>query len=126
MEIGKNLAKLLIPGSIVALRGTLGAGKTTFVKGIAQGLDISDEITSPTYTIISEYEGNIDLYHMDLYRIDSFEEFELLGTEDFMYSNNITIIEWSEKISEYLPDNTINIDIIIMANKNRQFEIVGV
>ena len=90
------------------------------------GLDIPDEITSPTYTIISEYTGKINLFHMDLYRIDSLEEFELLGTDEFMFDNNITIIEWSEKISEYLPDNTIIIDISILPDKKRQLKIEGI
>lgn len=89
------------------------------------GLDITDEITSPTYTIISEYPGKIDLFHMDLYRIDSFEEFEMLGTDEFMFDNNITIIEWSEKISDYLPDNTIIVDISILPDKKRQLNIEG-
>ncbi|MCK5672881.1 MAG: tRNA (adenosine(37)-N6)-threonylcarbamoyltransferase complex ATPase subunit type 1 TsaE [Spirochaetales bacterium] len=126
IEIGKDLAKKLIPGNIIALRGTLGSGKTTLVKGIAIGLDITDEITSPTYTIISEYTGKINLFHMDLYRIDSIEEFELLGTDEFMYDKNITIIEWSEKISEYLPENTIIVDISILPGKNRKIEIEGI
>ena len=104
----------------------MGAGKTTLVKGIALGLDISDEITSPTYTIVSEYNGKIDLYHMDLYRIDSIEEFEMLGTDEFMYANNITVIEWSEKISELLPDNTIIINITILPDKARKIEIEGI
>lgn len=104
----------------------MGAGKTTLVKGIALGLDIRDEITSPTYTIVSEYTGQIDLYHMDLYRIDSLEEFEMLGTDEFMYANNITVIEWSEKISELLPDNTISINITILPDKKRKIEIEGI
>ncbi|MDA3938640.1 MAG: tRNA (adenosine(37)-N6)-threonylcarbamoyltransferase complex ATPase subunit type 1 TsaE [Spirochaetia bacterium] len=125
IRIGKNLANKLKPGTIIALQGTLGSGKTTFVKGIALGLDITDEVTSPTYTIISEYSGKIDLFHMDLYRIESYEEFELLGTDEFMYSKNITIIEWSEKITEYLPDNTIFISISILPDKNRKIDIEG-
>jgi len=115
----------LLPGHIIALQGTLGAGKTTFVKGLALGLDISDEITSPTYTIISEYKGRINLIHMDLYRIDSIEEFEMLGTDEFMYADNLTIIEWSEKISELLPDSIINVNITILPDKTRKIEIEG-
>jgi len=123
--IGTNLSAKLKPGNIIALRGTLGSGKTTLVKGIALGLNIADEITSPTYTIISEYKGDINLFHIDLYRIDSIEEFELLGTEDFMYNDNITIIEWSEKISDFLPADIIIIDISILPDKKRQLNIEG-
>ncbi|MCK5153697.1 MAG: tRNA (adenosine(37)-N6)-threonylcarbamoyltransferase complex ATPase subunit type 1 TsaE [Spirochaetales bacterium] len=126
IDIGKKLAKKLQPGNIIALQGTLGSGKTTLVKGIALGLDIKDEITSPTYTIISEYTGKINLFHIDLYRIESIEEFELLGTDEFMYDNNITIIEWSEKISDFLPKNTILIDISILPDKKRQIYIEGI
>ena len=90
------------------------------------GLDIPDEITSPTYTIISEYNGRIDLFHMDLYRIESVEEFDLLGTDDFMYNGNITVIEWSEKVSDTLPENTITISISILNNKDRQIDIEGI
>lgn len=104
----------------------MGSGKTTFVKGIAQGLDIIEDITSPTYTIISEYYGNKTLYHMDLYRIDSTEEFELLGTDEIIYGEGITVIEWSEKISDRLPDNTIIITISIVPEKKRKLNIVGI
>ncbi len=105
----------------------MGAGKTTLVKGIAEGLGIQESITSPTYTIISEYEGaNKKLYHMDLYRIDTLEEFELLGTDEMIYGDDITVIEWSEKISDYLPKNTIIITISILPDKTRKLEIAGI
>ncbi len=124
--MGKNISEKLKSGAVIALQGTLGTGKTTFVKGIALGLDITENITSPTYTIISEYYGKKALYHMDLYRIDSYEEFELLGTDEMIYGSGITIIEWSEKITDYLPDNTININISILPDKKRKIDIVGI
>ncbi|MCK5201646.1 MAG: tRNA (adenosine(37)-N6)-threonylcarbamoyltransferase complex ATPase subunit type 1 TsaE [Spirochaetales bacterium] len=126
IQIGKDISVQLKPGAVIALQGTLGSGKTTFVKGIAQGLDIIEDITSPTYTIISEYYGNKTLYHMDLYRIDSTEEFELLGTDEIIYGEGITVIEWSEKISDRLPDNTIIITISIVPEKKRKLNIVGI
>ena len=110
---GERLGGKLGPGSVVALTGTLGAGKTTLVKGIAKALGIDEEITSPTFTLVSEYRGSLPLYHMDVYRLDSIDEFLDLGVEDMLYGDGICIIEWSEKISETLPDSTITISISI-------------
>ena len=82
------------------MQGTLAAGKTTITKGIAKALEIEETVTSPTFTLISEYEGIMPLYHMDVYRLDSTEDFINLGTEDLIYGKGISIIEWSEKIME--------------------------
>ena len=89
------------------MQGTLGAGKTTITKGIAQALGINETITSPTFCLISEYEGKMPLYHMDVYRLDGAEDFANLGTEDMLYGEGVSIIEWSEKIMEELPHKTI-------------------
>lgn len=89
------------------MQGTLAAGKTTITKGIAQALNIDDTVTSPTFCLISEYEGTMPLYHMDVYRLDSTEDFINLGTEDMLYGKGVTIIEWSEKIMSELPPETI-------------------
>ncbi len=121
IEIGKKLKS----GDIIALKGSLAAGKTTITKGIAISLGINDEITSPTYTLISEYEGSIPLYHMDLYRIDSIEEFELLGADELLYANGVSIIEWSERIEDYLPENHIIIDINRNNDGTRNINIKG-
>ena len=109
IELGKKIGKLLQPGSIIAMEGTLAAGKTTITKGIAQALNIDETITSPTFTLISEYEGKMPLYHMDVYRLDSAEDFINLGVEDLMYGKGVSIIEWSEKIREELPKSTITL-----------------
>ena len=89
------------------MQGTLAAGKTTITKGIAKALDIDETVTSPTFTLISEYEGKMPLYHMDVYRLDSTEDFINLGTDDMIYGRGISVIEWSEKIMEELPPSTI-------------------
>lgn len=89
------------------MQGTLAAGKTTITKGIAKALEIDDTVTSPTFCLISEYEGIMPLYHMDVYRLDSAEDFINLGTEDMLYGKGVTIIEWSEKIMSELPPETI-------------------
>lgn len=101
------------------MQGTLAAGKTTITKGIAKALNIEDTITSPTFTLISEYEGSLPLYHMDVYRLDSTEDFINLGTEDLIYGNGISIIEWSEKIMEVLPKNTIILKLVATENDSR-------
>ena len=89
------------------MQGTLAAGKTTITKGIAKALSIEETVTSPTFTLISEYEGTMPLYHMDVYRLDSPEDFINLGAEDLIYGKGISIIEWSEKIMEVLPKKTV-------------------
>lgn len=111
IELGKKIGKYLRKGDVIAMQGTLAAGKTTITKGIAQSLDISETITSPTFCLISEYEGKMPLYHMDVYRLDNEEDFANLGTEDMIYGNGVSIIEWSEKIMNELPKKTIILKI---------------
>lgn len=107
IELGKKIGSLLQKGDIIAMQGTLAAGKTTITKGIAQALGVKDTITSPTFCLISEYEGKMPLYHMDVYRLDGAEDFANLGTEDMLYGEGVSIIEWSEKIMEELSKKTI-------------------
>ena len=101
------------------MQGTLAAGKTTITKGIAKALDIEDDITSPTFTLISEYEGKMPLYHMDVYRLDTSEDFINLGTEDLIYGKGVSIIEWSEKIMDILPKNTIILKLEAQEDNSR-------
>lgn len=113
IEIGSRIGAALKSGDVVALDGTLAAGKTTLAKGIAQGLAVSEAVTSPTFTLISEYSGRLPLYHMDVYRLESTEEFLDLGVEDMLYGSGVCIVEWSEKVAEALPDSTIRITLSI-------------
>jgi tRNA threonylcarbamoyladenosine biosynthesis protein TsaE len=106
------------------LSGTLGAGKTTLVKGIAQALDIEEEVTSPSFTIISEYEGSLPLYHMDLYRIESIREFEDLGSDEMLGGKGICVIEWSEKVESVLPPH-VRVHITVEDGTTRVIEIEG-
>lgn len=105
------------------MQGTLAAGKTTITKGIAQALDISEEITSPTFCLISEYYGKMPLYHMDVYRLDGSEDFINLGVDDMLYGDGVCIIEWSEKIMDELPKNTIILRILPQDDNSRKIEI---
>ena len=119
IEIGKKIGQMCKSGTVISLRGSLGAGKTVIAKGIAKALNIDEAIVSPTFTIIQEYKGTLPLYHMDLYRISGCDEFEMLGGEEMLYGNGVTLIEWSEKIEEMLPEDTIFIDITIEENLDR-------
>ena len=94
IKFGEKFGKLLISGDIIFLNGDLGAGKTTLSKSIGEGLGVQEYITSPTFTLINEYEGRLPLYHFDLYRLDSYEELEELGVEDYFYGNGVCLIEW--------------------------------
>ena len=104
-EIGEKLGKLLFPGSVICLIGDLGAGKTTMTQSLARSLDVDDYITSPTFTIVNEYEGRMPLYHFDVYRIGDPEEMYELGYEDYFFGEGVCLIEWSKLISELIPDN---------------------
>ena len=111
IELGRKIGLKLKKGDIIAMQGTLAAGKTTITKGIAEALEIEDTITSPTFCLISEYYGKMPLYHMDVYRLDGGEDFVNLGTDDMLYGDGVSIIEWSEKIMDELPRKTIILKI---------------
>jgi tRNA threonylcarbamoyladenosine biosynthesis protein TsaE len=135
IAIGEDLALRLPKGAVVALRGGLGAGKTCLTKGIARGLGITEEITSPTYTIISEYEapgafktegpGPFPLYHIDAYRLAGDDDFAALGGEEYLGGQGITVIEWSERIPASLPHDAVTVDIRIDPDERRCIEIQG-
>ena len=126
IDIGKSLGKHLLPGSIICLTGELGAGKTWFIKGLAEGLGIkSKEIHSPTFIIIREHKGRIPLYHIDLYRIGFIDDIRDIGMEEIMYGNGVTAIEWAERISDVLPDERIDISLRWIDEKSRQIDITA-
>ncbi|MFD1851558.1 tRNA (adenosine(37)-N6)-threonylcarbamoyltransferase complex ATPase subunit type 1 TsaE [Oceanobacillus bengalensis] len=109
MLIGEKLAKMLRAGDVLTLEGELGAGKTTFTKGIAKGLGITRNVSSPTFTIVKEYEGNLPLYHMDVYRLEHSDED--IGFDEYFNGNGVTVVEWASFIEEYLPEHLLNIRI---------------
>ena len=123
ISLGYKIGKLLKKGDIIAMQGTLAAGKTTITKGIAQALGITETITSPTFCLISEYQGKMPLYHMDVYRLDGREDFINLGTDDMLYGDGVCIIEWSEKIMEELPSSTIILKITPQEDGKRLIQI---
>ena len=100
--LGARLAGLLSPGAVVALYGDLGAGKTAFTRGIARGLGIAGRVTSPTFTIVNEYEGDLPLFHFDLYRLGSAEELFDIGWGDYLARNGVCVVEWSQRADDVL------------------------
>ena len=110
-EIGYKLGKLLTPQSTICLIGDLGAGKTTITQSIAKALEVEDYITSPTFTIVNEYEAKIPLYHFDVYRIGSSEEMYDIGYEDYINGEGVCIIEWANLIEDILPEEYLTIEL---------------
>lgn len=120
-EFGKELADKLQPGTVIAMVGDLGTGKTTLTKAIAQGLGIEDVITSPTFTIVKEYEdGRLPLYHFDVYRIGDIDEMYELGYEEYFYGQGVSVVEWADIIEELIPDEAIRINIEYGANEGER------
>ncbi len=110
--LGRKLAQALQGGAVVAFTGDLGAGKTAFVSGMAEGLGIEERVTSPTFTIVNEYEGGrLPLFHFDMYRLGSADELFHIGWEDYLARNGVCAVEWSENVEEALDGDTIRVDI---------------
>ena len=110
--LGARLARALEPGAVVAFTGDLGAGKTAFVRGLARGLGVRDRVTSPTFTIVNEYEGGrLPLFHFDLYRLGCADELFDIGWEDYLARGGVCAVEWSERMEELLEPGTIRVDL---------------
>lgn len=127
-KLAKTFAKLLHGGEIILLNGDLGAGKTTFTKFLLKYLGVKDEVTSPTFTIMREYNTKrFDIYHFDMYRLSSGEEARGFGLEDYIYSNgkgSIVLIEWAENVKDILNGKFIEINIKLIDDDKRQIEII--
>jgi tRNA threonylcarbamoyladenosine biosynthesis protein TsaE len=126
--LGESFTHKLKPGSVVALRGGLGAGKTCFTRGIARGLGIIDNVTSPTYTIVCEYSARLNgqtipLYHIDAYRLNGDEDFDNTGAGELITGEVIAVIEWSERIPRSIPAGAITVEIEITGPQSRIFRV---
>lgn len=118
MEFAKEYAKTLSAGDVVLLEGEMGAGKTVFVKGLAEGLGIDEEITSPTYAYMNDYGGV--LYHYDCYRLKSGAQAEALGLCDYFYAGGVCVIEWAQNIADVLPRNCKTVRIVKRGENERE------
>lgn len=125
IELGKKIGSLLRGGEVLAYCGGLGAGKTTITHGIAQGLGLRDDVSSPTFALVNEYRGRISLYHFDMYRITGGLDLETTGFFDYMDSDSVLAVEWSENIEEDLPHDSIVIKITRVDDNTREIEVIG-
>lgn len=124
-ELGKKLAERAVSGDIYCLSGDLGAGKTAFAQGFAKGLGVTEDVTSPTFTILCVYEsGRLPLYHFDVYRFEDACELEDIGGDEYLYGDGVCLIEWSEKIKEYLPGKVKNVIIKKDISKGEDYRII--
>lgn len=124
LQIAKTLATFVSAGDVISLSGNLGVGKTAFSRGFAKGLDIDERITSPTFTIVKEYEGRLPLYHMDVYRLEYSEED--LGFDEYFYGDGVAIVEWAEFIEDFLPDEYLAIKILRTGETSREITIEAI
>jgi len=125
IELGRRIGKILRPGDVLSLVGDLGTGKTTLVQGIARGLDIEENITSPTFTLIKEYSGRLTLYHIDVYRLDDPGEILLLGIDEILLQEAVVAVEWADKVEEILPKDHLRIEIQVAEKTGRNVFIDG-
>jgi tRNA threonylcarbamoyladenosine biosynthesis protein TsaE len=126
IALGRSLAELLVPPKLVLLRGQLGAGKTTLVKGIAEGFQAasSDDVTSPTFTLVHEYRGpEVSVFHIDLYRIDTLRELETLGLDDLISENSILLIEWGDKFARFEHERDVEIVLERISENERRVRV---
>ncbi|MFL5245416.1 MAG: tRNA (adenosine(37)-N6)-threonylcarbamoyltransferase complex ATPase subunit type 1 TsaE [Gemmataceae bacterium] len=121
MGLGRLLGARLFPGSVVALVGPLGAGKTHFVRAIAEGLEVEDSrlVTSPTFVLIQEYKGRLPIYHFDAYRLQGEAEFLELGAHEYLANDGVCLIEWADRVEKCLPQEHLRIDFSITGETSR-------
>lgn len=125
VDFGRRLAGRLKPGDVVALYGELGAGKTTMVRGICVGLGVTEPVKSPSFVIITEYEGRLPVYHIDLYRLSDEKALTALGLDSYLYGKGVCLIEWAERAAGLLPAETLRIRLEVTGEKSRRICIEG-
>lgn len=124
-ELAEKIVKVLKKGEILGLIGELGAGKTSFIHGLARGLNVAKNcyVSSPTFTILKVYPADIDIYHFDFYRLNSADEFEDLGFDDYLKTGGLVVIEWADKFLDLLPKNMIRINFEVLGENERKIEL---
>ena len=123
--LGERLAARLGRGDVVACIGPLGAGKTCFLQGLARGLGVMTDVTSPTFVLVNEHRGRLPVYHVDAYRTGSLTELVDLGLEEMFYGEGVTVVEWADKLLPLLPPRTVTVTIAGLGDEPRQIELAG-
>jgi len=119
-RLGARLAPFLRPGDVLALSGELGTGKTRWVQGVCQGLGVTAPVISPTFTLVNEYNGQLPVYHIDLYRLPNAGEVLSFGLEDYLYGNGVTLIEWAERAEHFLPPQYLAVELFHLEETKRR------
>lgn len=122
---GARLAERLSPGAVVACTGELGAGKTCFLQGLARGLGVTTDVTSPTFVLVNQYRGRLPVYHLDAYRTGSLTELVDLGLDEMLHGAGVTVIEWADKLLPLLPARTIHVRLEGLGDEPRRITIEG-
>ena len=124
-EVGEKLAKILKPGAVIAYKGDLGTGKTAFTRGLARGLGATEQVTSPTYTIVNEYlTGRMPLFHFDMYRLSCSDDLFDIGWEDYLERKGVCAVEWSENVADVLEDPIV-VEISKTGDESRTITVTG-
>ena len=122
---GVFLGERVKKGDVIAMRGDLGAGKTVFTRGLARGMGVDARVTSPTYTVVNEYEGRLELFHFDMYRLSGAEELYDIGWDDYLRRGGVCVVEWSERAEGAMPEKLITVTISKLSDSERKIEITG-
>ena len=124
MAFGQRIARRFFPGSIICMFGDLGSGKTTFVKGLAQGLGADpEEVHSPTFVLLNIYQGRLALYHYDFYRLESPDDIAAIGYDDFLYGEGVSLIEWSERFGPLIPKTYLRMEFFFLDETRRRITL---
>ena len=121
IALGEKVGRQVPPNTVIALDAPLGSGKTYFTKGVALGLGVAEDITSPTFTIVSEYEGRLHLYHIDAYRLSDADDIADLGADEMLFGGGVCVIEWASIVADALPKKTIFVTIAVNEDFSRTF-----
>jgi tRNA threonylcarbamoyladenosine biosynthesis protein TsaE len=125
LALGERLGARLGRGDVVACIGPLGAGKTCFLQGLARGLGVMTDVTSPTFVLVNQYRGRLPVYHVDAYRTGSLTELVELGLEEMLHGEGVTVVEWADKLLPLLPARTVTVTIEGLGDEPRQIELAG-